>query len=817
MAETPLTVNTMKQNLNTMKQYLPGAVHLWLTFAFAILIATPQTAAQFLIHTHEGQTLTYWIPDENEDVCLVSNNQEISGNLVIPDHVGSYIVAGFVPGAFRGSGLTSVTLPNSITSIRARTFYGCTGLTDFTIPNSAVSIGEEAFFGCTGLKRVSLGNSVTTIGNEAFAGCTGLTNITIPNSVTSVGSSFKDCTGLRSITLGNSVATIGNEAFAGCTGLTNVKVPNSVTSIGSSFKDCTGLRSITLGNSVMTIGNEAFAGCGLLSTLNLPNSVISVGENAFRDCSGLRNLTIGSSVSTIDIEAFRGCSGITSLSIPGSVTHIGRNAFHGCSSIKDLVFEDNDATLSLSYNEDILFSDSPVESLYLGRNLSYPGHTPSAGFTDSSPFRNSTSLKTVVIGNSVTTIGRQAFYGCSELTTITIPGSVTSIGSRAFDGCGKLNRVNIMDLGKWCQIEFGDIIANPLYYAHRLYSNEKEVKHLVIPPTVSAIGRYSFVMCWELESVTVPGSVTAIGSNAFYGCTTSTHQNFKAVNITDLEKWCGIEFEDEESNPLVNGHYLYLNGKLIEDLVIPESIETINDYCFDRCWGFTGLTLPNSIKTIGKCAFENCFWNNETGFRIKIPDSVFSIGDFAFSFCGGITDLAIGNSVTSIGDFAFQGDEGFSEITIPESTTSIGTGAFDQCYGLTTLTIGKSVATIGYRAFTKCNLENVYSLNPTPPVVQESEAFDSSDMATAPLHVPKGTETDYRNAAVWQEFANIIGDADDNSSIRNTVWADDNNAKVTIYNLSGVKVYEGTAGDVSLPQGIYIVRQGSTARRIYLH
>lgn len=141
----------MKQNLNTMKQYLPGAVHLWLTFAFAILIATPQTAAQFLIHTHEGQTLTYWIPDENEDVCLVSNNQEISGNLVIPDHVGSYIVAGFVPGAFRGSGLTSVTLPNSITSIRARTFYGCTGLTDFTIPNSAVSIGEEAFFGCTGL------------------------------------------------------------------------------------------------------------------------------------------------------------------------------------------------------------------------------------------------------------------------------------------------------------------------------------------------------------------------------------------------------------------------------------------------------------------------------------------------------------------------------------------------------------------------------------------------------------------------------------------------------------------------------------------
>ena len=120
-------------------------------------------------------------------------------------------------------GLTSVTIPNSVTRIGVEAFDGCTGLTSVTIPNSVTSIGDNAFDGCTGLTSVTIPNSVTSIGEYAFRDCRGLTSITIPNSVTSIGSgAFDGCTGLTSITIGNSVTSIGDYAFSGCTGLTDV-------------------------------------------------------------------------------------------------------------------------------------------------------------------------------------------------------------------------------------------------------------------------------------------------------------------------------------------------------------------------------------------------------------------------------------------------------------------------------------------------------------------------------------------------------------------------------------------------------------------
>ncbi len=131
------------------------------------------------------------------------------------------------------SDLTSVTIPNSVTSIGMSAFSGCSGLTSVTIPNSVTSIGMSAFSDCSGLTTITIGNSVKSIGERAFQGCTGLTSITIPNSVTSIGeSAFYKCTGLTSITIGNSVTSIGNWAFERCTGLTDLycyaeKVPTA--------------------------------------------------------------------------------------------------------------------------------------------------------------------------------------------------------------------------------------------------------------------------------------------------------------------------------------------------------------------------------------------------------------------------------------------------------------------------------------------------------------------------------------------------------------------------------------------------------------
>ena len=156
------------------------------------------------------------------------------------------------------TGLSSVTIPTSDTSISERTFMGCAGLSSVIIPNSVTSIGRAAFYGCTGLLSVTIPNSVTSIGVGVFEGCTRLTSVTIPNSVTSIGGSAFSCTGLSSVTIPNSVTSIDGAAFKGCTRLTSVTIGNSVTSIGEdTFSECTNLKKVCSLNSVPPVIYES--------------------------------------------------------------------------------------------------------------------------------------------------------------------------------------------------------------------------------------------------------------------------------------------------------------------------------------------------------------------------------------------------------------------------------------------------------------------------------------------------------------------------------------------------------------------------------
>ena len=238
-------------------------------------------------------------------------------------------------------GLTSITIPASITAIKSSAFYLCTGLTrviisdleawcntdiqsnpllyaqhlylndaevtDLAIPDGITAIKNYAFQGCTGLKSVAMPNSVISIGDNAFEDCTGLTSIDIPNSVTEIGQvAFENCTSLASVTLGNSVTKIGGTAFAGCTALRAINIPNSVTTIGAgAFMRCTALTNAALGNSITTIGTGAFWDCVALTRIDIPNTVTEIGINAFNGCAALTSVTIGKSVTTIGKDAFQ--------------------------------------------------------------------------------------------------------------------------------------------------------------------------------------------------------------------------------------------------------------------------------------------------------------------------------------------------------------------------------------------------------------------------------------------------------------------------------------------------------------------------------
>ena len=248
------------------------------------------------------------------------------------------------------SAITSFTFGDSVQHIPAYLCYGMTKLTSVTIPNSVTSIGSGAFEGCSGLKSPAynahcfaymptsyqgdyvIPEGIKQIAGSAFRGCVGLTSVTIPNSLTSIGDfAFYECSSLTSVTTGNGLTSIGDYAFDGCSGLTSITIPNSVTSIGEcAFYGCSGLKSINIPNSLTSIERHTFDGCSSLTSITIPNSVTSIGYSAFSRCSGLTSVTIGNSVESIDYYAFRECSNLGKIILGSSLKEISPYAFEEC-------------------------------------------------------------------------------------------------------------------------------------------------------------------------------------------------------------------------------------------------------------------------------------------------------------------------------------------------------------------------------------------------------------------------------------------------------------------------------------------------------
>ena len=733
-------------------------------------------------------------------VEVVAGNNKYTGNIVIPSEVHyktrTLVVKSINKKAFYNcTGLTSVTIGDSVTSINSQTFYNCYRLTSVTIGNSVTSIGWNAFDGCTRLTSVTIPNSVTSIESGAFYNCSGLTSVTIGNSVTSIGyDAFYNCSGLTSVTIGNSVTSIGYDAFYNCNKLEIVNIsdikswceidfeyvysnplyyahhlylngeeindliiPDSVTRIGvAAFKNCYGLISVTIPNSVTSIGINAFRDCSELISVTIPNSVTSIGGATFSRCSKLTSVTIPNSVTEIKTNTFYNCSGLTSVTIPNSVTSIVDSAFYGCSG-----------------------------------------------------------LTSVTIPNSVTSIGSKAFYNCSGLTSVTIPNSVTSIGNNAFDNCSGLTDVyiNIIDFAN------ENICYNIQGQKHYLYEKKEITGAFTIPNSVTSIGGHALYGCTGLRSLTIPNSVTSIESGAFYNCSGLTSvtignsvtsigydafyncNKLEIVNISDIKSWCEIDFEYVYSNPLYYAHHLYLNGEEINDLIIPNSVTRIGVAAFKDCYGLISVTIPNSVTSIGSNAFYNCSGLTS----VTIPNSVTSIGSNAFDGCSGLTSvtledgnkdlifsdseelnycpldtfylgrntrvgtnstkqfcnknikvLIIGDSVTSIGSNTFYNCSGLTSVTIGNSVKEIETNTFYNCSGLKSVTIGNSVTSIGSYAFSKSeDIETIVSLSTNPPDLT-SNAFKNTVYILSTLYVPVNSGSAYRSHNVWKKFTEII-------------------------------------------------------------
>ena len=251
-----------------------------------------------------------------------------------------------------------------------------------------------------------------------------------------------------------------------------------------------------------------------------------------------------------------------------------------------------------------------------------------------------------------------------------------------------------------------------------LVSVPKDLKHVVIPDGVTAIGDRAVADHKALGSVTIPPSVTKFGRDAFRGC-----DRLVGVFITDLAAWCQLSFEWDNKpwecandNPLCFAHNLYLNGMLVKDLEIPQGVTIVGNNSFRGCRSLTSVKIPKDVRSIGTGAFAGC--RNLAKMAVdgdnrhyKSIDGLLLTKDgrTLVAVPGGIERVKIPDGVVTIGGFAFLGCRKLSKVSIPDGVTSIGVKSFALCGGLARIEIPPSMAKIGHDAFGECrNLADVY-------------------------------------------------------------------------------------------------------------
>ena len=444
------------------------------------------------------------VGEQAQDFTYITNNGAITitqytgpgGAVTIPDSINGLPVTSIGNFAFyTQSALTSISIPDNVTSIGYEAFLGCFGLSAIAVDAANPTYGsldgvlfdksQTTLIRCPGGKAGSytIPDTVSTIAEQAFALCLGLSNVIISDSVTNIGDwAFNLCTGLTNVAMGSSVASIGDDAFYDCTGLAAITIPDSVNSIGSNaFNYCTGLTGARIGNGVTNIGDSGFAYCSSLASIVMGNRLTGIGDNAFYACSGLADVSVPNSVVSIGDSAFGYCSSLTNVRIPNTATSIGKEAFVFCARLTGITVDPSN------------FAYSSVAGVLFDKSQTTLVACP----------EGKTGVYT--IPDSVTHIGSWAFGYCSNLTAITIPDSVNSIGTNAFGYCTRLTSV---ELGNGVTSIGGSAFGS----CYRLTS-------LTIPDSVTSIGDGAFVYCGSLTSLTIPDNVTSVGVGAFFDCT----------------------------------------------------------------------------------------------------------------------------------------------------------------------------------------------------------------------------------------------------------------------------------------------------------
>ena len=649
--------------------------------------------------------------------------------------------------------LTSIILPENVSSIRGWAFEYCSALTSIIIPNSVTEIGSAAFCDCESLSSVEIGNNVSSISSSMFSNCTNLTSISIPVSVTTIEQgAFNGCNGLTSISIPNSVTLIEQSAFSGCTNIASMTVAID-NPIYDSRNNCNaiintnsnsllfGCKNTIIPNSVTSIGNYAFSYCSSLTSIVFPNSLTSIGEGAFKYCSGLTSIVFPSNIVSIGEEAFWCCSGLTSIDFPqnGSMTICG-DAFHGYSGLTSINFSNGVKTIEGAFMDCYLSSieiSSSVTSITPGafcdgdyldyitvaeENPVYDSRNNCNAIIETESNTLMVGSNNTIIPNTVTSIGDFAFQSCWQMTSIDIPNSVISIGNYAFRGAGLTSIIipeSVETIGKEAFSYKNDLTDVYCYATNIPKTSQDAFKYLELAVTLhvpeEAIEVYKSTAPWSDFPIIVPIQDTTPTSNIYFA-----DENVKALCVSNWDTDGDGELSIAEAAGVTDIGDVFNRNRVItsfNELQYFTGLTTIGDEAFAWCSNLISVNIPNNVTTIGRGAFQYC--NNLK--TIVIPSNVSSVGYNAFIDTywykqqGGIiyigrvlyeykgsmpqnTCIIVKDGTTTISNSAFSGCTNLISIVIPNSVTSIESNAFSQCANLASITFSEGLTYVGENA-----------------------------------------------------------------------------------------------------------------------
>lgn len=671
---------------------------------------------------------------------------------------------------------------------------------NYTIPASVTTLGPAAF-AASGVRSVVIPASVSSIASNTLAYCSSLTNITVLSgsaNFASVNGVLEDASRtvilqypgglIGPFTIGTNITVIGNSSFAGAS-----------------------LNSVTVPATVWNVGSSAFADCSFLRTANFFGNTPANDGTAFTNSSNVRALWLyGKSgwgnqyggAPTREIPFSYRENGNNTLTVTG-YDWTFKADFGGYLIVPDNIFGTTVTGIGdTAFGSSSFISQTNITSLYIPPTITSIGEFAFAAFdrVSSLYFRNTGSLS----------VGASAFAGCSFLKSLDFLGSgPVTIGNNAFEACGKLNHISfggVTSIGNYAFynstalqfLSIGDSVTSIGAYAFSTSGQRSGLSQIDLPAGLTFLGSHAFANCGiptvYATTVLVSGSPPVNDGTAFAN---SYARIFFRPGTGWGATYSGMATEviSSDFNSTSGSSGATITGLLsgYSTLIIPSTV-----------FGPNG-TRP-TVRAIG----NNAFAGNQTVTNVSFPASLLSVGDASFLNCSNLLSAALPDSVTSIGNSAFQNCVNLRGINISLNVTNIGANAFAGCRGETNLVFGAGLAYLGTNAFKGwTNLQTVY-FNGDAPAGNGSAFVGDTNASVYVLPGTSGWGTTFSGRPVvqWVQYYYVLATnglpAGQNST--SVLYGPDSPAP---YNTNGatnvsvvIKGYTGSQSVVTVPSVI---------------